>query len=113
MRVLAGTELGQAVQERISGELPDAEDVDWDPADRAAFGKLAEEVAWLTVDPAQDEDDPPEDDADLLAGPERPLLEALLRQFEYEADLLAVEGKAGIDTAWLREQLKMTDELVG
>ena len=42
------------------------------------------------------------------AGPERPLLEALLRQFEYEADLLAADGKAGVDTAWLREQLDMT-----
>lgn len=57
---LAGTELGQAVQDRVSSELPDAEDLDWDPADREAFGKLAEEVAWLTVDPAHDDDgDPP------------------------------------------------------
>jgi hypothetical protein len=31
-------------------------------------------------------------------GKEKPLLEALLRQFEYEADLLAVEGKSGVDT---------------
>jgi hypothetical protein len=35
----------------------------------------------------------------------------MLRQFEYEADLLAVDGKTGIDTAWLREQLDMTDDL--
>jgi hypothetical protein len=33
---------------------------------------------------------------------ERPYLEAMLRQFEYEADLLAVDGKTGVDTAWLR-----------
>jgi len=35
-------------------------------------------------------------------GRERPCLEAMLRQFEYEADLLAADGKAGVDTAWLR-----------
>jgi hypothetical protein len=35
----------------------------------------------------------------------------MLRQFEYEADLLAVDGKAGIDTAWLREQLDMPSHL--
>jgi len=29
----------------------------------------------------------------------------MLRQFEYEADLLTFAGKTGIDTAWLREQL--------
>ena len=40
-------------------------------------------------------------------GRERPYLEALLRQFEYEADLLAADGKTGVDTASLREQLDM------
>ncbi len=45
------------------------------------------------------------------AGREWPYLEALLRQFEYEADLLAAEGKSGIDTAWLREQLNMPSGL--
>ncbi|HUY49399.1 MAG TPA: hypothetical protein VMV92_27355 [Streptosporangiaceae bacterium] len=40
-------------------------------------------------------------------GKERPLLEALLRQFEYEADLLATEGKSGVDTGWLRQELDM------
>ncbi len=40
-------------------------------------------------------------------GKQRPLLEALLRQFEYEADLLAAEGKSGVDTGWLREELDM------
>ncbi|HEY5990649.1 MAG TPA: hypothetical protein VIV12_30285, partial [Streptosporangiaceae bacterium] len=44
-------------------------------------------------------------------GKERPLLEALLRQFEYEADLLAVKGKSGVDTGWLRHELDMTDDL--
>ena len=32
-------------------------------------------------------------------GRERPYLEALLRQFEYEADLLAADGMTGVDTA--------------
>jgi len=41
------------------------------------------------------------------SGKERPLLEALLRQFEYEADLLATEGKSGVDTGWLRQELDM------
>jgi hypothetical protein len=44
-------------------------------------------------------------------GRERPYLEALLRQFEYEADLLAADGKTGVDTAWLREQLDMPNDL--
>jgi hypothetical protein len=42
---------------------------------------------------------------------ERPRLEALLRQAEYEADLLAAQGKPGIDTAWLRHELAMSDDL--
>ena len=46
-------------------------------------------------------------------GPERPYLEAMLRQFEYEADLLVVDGKTGIDTAWLRDQLDMPSDLAG
>jgi tetratricopeptide (TPR) repeat protein len=41
---------------------------------------------------------------------ERPLLEALLRQFEYEAGLLAADGKSGIDTGWLRRELDMDDD---
>jgi len=44
-------------------------------------------------------------------GRERPYLEALLRQFEYEADLLAADGKTGVDAAWLREQLDMPSYL--
>jgi hypothetical protein len=44
---------------------------------------------------------------------ERPYLEAVLRQFEYEADLLAADGKTGVDTAWLREQLDMPSGLTG
>jgi hypothetical protein len=44
-------------------------------------------------------------------GRERPYLEAMLRQFEYEADLLAADGKTGVDTAWLREQLDMPSDL--
>jgi tetratricopeptide (TPR) repeat protein len=42
--------------------------------------------------------------------PDWPRLEALLRQFEYDADLLAAEGKSGIDTAWLRQELDMPDD---
>ena len=46
-------------------------------------------------------------------GQERPYLEALLRQFEYEADLLVADGMTGVDTAWLREQLDMPSDLAG
>ena len=47
------------------------------------------------------------------AGPvdERILLEALLRQFEYEAAVLAANGEQGIDTPWLRHELDMDDGL--
>ena len=44
-------------------------------------------------------------------GRERPYLEAPLRQFDYEAGLLAVDGKTGVDTGWLREQLDMPSDL--
>jgi hypothetical protein len=37
-----------------------------------------------------------------------PLLETLLRHFEYDADLLAGQGQPGIDTDWLRQELDMT-----
>ena len=97
---LAGTELGHAVQERVSSELPDADDVDWDPADRAAFGKLAEEVAWLTVDPAQDEDDLPEDDADLLASDEEDASGTALMAFA--ADPSTPSALAARATAWYK-----------
>jgi hypothetical protein len=45
------------------------------------------------------------------SGKEQPLLEALLRQFEYEADLLATEGKSGVNTGWLRQELDMGYDL--
>lgn len=38
-----------------------------------------------------------------------PLVEALLRRFEHDADLLARAGRPGIDVNWLREQLDLTD----
>ena len=40
-------------------------------------------------------------------GKERLRVEALLRQFEYEADLLAARGQSGIDAAWLRQELDL------
>ena len=56
---LDGTELGEAVRARVTEELSVTDDVDWSPEDRVAFGKLAEEISWLTVDPGQDEDETP------------------------------------------------------
>jgi hypothetical protein len=41
-----------------------------------------------------------------------PMLETLLRQFEYEAALLACDGKAGIDTALLRRELGMEEPIL-
>jgi hypothetical protein len=62
---LAGTELGQAVQAQVTEELSAAEDIDWPPGDRVAFGKLAQELALLTATPAGDRDDTPDDVGDL------------------------------------------------
>lgn len=45
------------------------------------------------------------------AGKGRLLLEGMLRQFEYEADLVAARGEHGVDTAWLRRELGMRDHL--
>ncbi|HEY2580027.1 MAG TPA: tetratricopeptide repeat protein [Streptosporangiaceae bacterium] len=42
---------------------------------------------------------------------EQILLEALLREFEYEADVLAAGGEQGIETAWLRRELDMDSDL--
>ncbi len=69
---LAGTELGEAVQARVTGESSAADDLDWPPEQRLAFGKLAEELALLTTDPDHDEDDLPDDPADLLAEEDPP-----------------------------------------
>lgn len=38
---------------------------------------------------------------------QRGLLEALLRQFEYDDDLRTADGVSGVDTAWLRRELSM------
>jgi hypothetical protein len=64
---LAGTELGAAVQARVTEELSAADDLDWTPEERAAFAELAGELALLTADPEHDEDDMPDDARDLLA----------------------------------------------
>jgi hypothetical protein len=64
---LDGTELGEAVRARVTEELSVTDDLDWSPEDRVAFGKLAEEIALLTVDLGQDEDETPGDTGDLLA----------------------------------------------
>lgn len=64
---LDGTQLGEAVQARVTEELSVADDLDWSPEDRVAFGTLAEEIALLTVDPGHDEDETPDDIGDLLA----------------------------------------------
>lgn len=64
---LDGTELGEAVRAQVTEELSETDDLDWSPEGRVAFGKLAEELAWLTVNPGQDEDKTPDDTGDLLA----------------------------------------------
>lgn len=45
-------------------------------------------------------------------GKEGLMLEALLRQFEYESDLLTAQGQPGIDTDWLRQELGFADDSV-
>ena len=65
---LDGTELGEAIRARVTEELSATDDLDWSLEARVAFGELAEEIAWLTVDPGQDEDHTLDDIGDLLAG---------------------------------------------
>jgi len=69
---LDGTELGEAVRARVTEELSVTDDVDWSPEDRVAFGKLAEEIALLTVDPAHQGDETLDDVEDLLAEDDPP-----------------------------------------
>lgn len=64
---LDGTELGEAVRARVTEELSVTDDLDWSAEDRVGFGELAEEIAWLTADPGQDEVETPDDIGDLLA----------------------------------------------
>jgi hypothetical protein len=76
---LDGTGLGEAVRAQVTEELSEANDLDWSPEDRASFGKLAEELALLTVNPGHDEDETPDEVEDLLA--EDDLLGTPLRAF--------------------------------
>ncbi|MGD0109596.1 MAG: hypothetical protein ABSC06_37055 [Rhodopila sp.] len=92
-----------------------AQDVAWAGGQRASQGGAAAaaegwEKFWLDEKvPALSGRTPRQ----AARGRERPYLEAMLRQFEYEADLLAAGGKTGVDTAWLREQLDMPNDLAG
>ncbi len=70
----------------------------WKAADSDGVINLLSERAWLTV--ALDHVVGDVDDQ-----------EARLRQLEYEADLLAAEGREGIDTAWLRQELYLDPSL--
>jgi hypothetical protein len=45
-----------------------------------------------------------------VSGKDWALVETLLRQFEYENDLLTAQGQLGIDTNWMRQELNMTSE---
>lgn len=72
--------------------------------DSAADSVLPEEKYWLDEELSALGGQTPRQAA---AGEEPERLEALLRQFEYEADLLAAQGLPGIDTAWLRQELAM------
>ena len=63
---LDGTGLGEAVRAQVTEELSEADDLDWSPEDRASFGKLAEELALLTVNPGHDEDETLDEVEDLL-----------------------------------------------
>jgi hypothetical protein len=39
-----------------------------------------------------------------------PVIEGVLRQFEYEADILAASGQSGVDTAYLRAELHLPSD---
>jgi tetratricopeptide (TPR) repeat protein len=45
-----------------------------------------------------------------VSGKDWALVETLLRQFEYENDLLTAQGQLGIDTYWMRQELDLTSE---
>jgi hypothetical protein len=93
---LDGTDLGEAVQARVTEELSVTDDLDWSAEDRVAFGKLAEEIALLTVDLGQDEDETPDDIGDLLADDDSP--GTPLRAFA--ADLSTPAALAAKALAW-------------
>jgi hypothetical protein len=79
------------------------------PSEEAGPGQGRWETYWLQVPVAALGDLTPRRAAGGTHD-QRMRLEGLLRQFEYEADLLAAEGKTGIDTGWLREELDMKDK---
>jgi hypothetical protein len=91
-----------------------AQDFAW-PAGALGLGRTAAapaaegiEHAWLNEEiPALLGNTPRQ----AAQGEERNRLEALLRQFEYDNDLLAASGQKGFDTAWLRDQLGMPSDL--
>jgi hypothetical protein len=90
-----------------------AQDIGWPAGPRALRGGVAPasegwEKHWLDEKVPALRGRTPRQAAQ---GRERPRLEALLRQAEYEAGLLAAQGKPGIDTAWLRRELSMDDDL--
>ena len=93
---LDGTELGAAVRARVTEELSVTDDLDWSPEDRAAFGKLAEELALLTAGPGHEEDETPDDVEDLLAEDDPP--STPLRAFA--ADPSAPQALAARALAW-------------
>jgi hypothetical protein len=93
---LDGTELGEAVRARVTEELSVTDDLDWSAEDRAAFGKLAEEIALLTVDLGQDEDETADDIGDPLADDDP--LGTPLRAFA--ADLSTPAALAARALAW-------------
>jgi hypothetical protein len=89
-----------------------AQDFAWQAGPRGPRGPRAAasegwEQAWLDEEVPALFGDTPREAARGLGGADPARVEALLRQFEYENDMLAREGAAGIDTAWLRAQLAM------
>jgi hypothetical protein len=102
-------ELGMTATVTDEKRVDPALDLAWQPGPRAFAGGAAPaaegwEKCWLDEPvPALGGRTPRQ--AARSKDPAR--LEALLRQFEYEADLLAAEGKTGIDAAWLRQELDM------
>ena len=98
----------------VTGEtrVDPAEDIGWPGGPRALPGGTAPagegwEKHWLDEKVPALRGRTPRQAAH---GKERPRLEALLRQAEYEASLLAAQGKPGIDTVWLRHELAMDDD---
>jgi hypothetical protein len=105
-------ELGAEPTVLDQSQLDPVQDLPWPAGYRALAGGLAApeqgwERHWLDEPVPALRGRTPRQTAD---SDDWPLLEGLLRQLEYDADLHAYDGQPGADTTWLRNQLDMPSD---